>query len=44
MNLVFANQDNEDAIYSLTTREIAKAQKHDIELNTMTDTDGYTTQ
>ena len=44
MNLVFANQDDEDAIYPLTTRDIAEAQKHDIELNTMTDKYGYTTQ
>ena len=44
MNLVFANQDDEDAIYPLTTREIAEAQKHDIELNTMTDKYGYTKQ
>ena len=44
MNLVFANQDDEDAIYPLTTWEIAEAQKHDIELNTMTDKHGYTTQ
>ena len=44
MNLVFANQDDEDAIYPLTTREIAEAQKHNIELNTMTDKDVYTTQ
>ena len=41
---VFANQVDEDAIYPLTTREIAKAQTHDIELNTMTDKHGYTTQ
>jgi hypothetical protein len=26
MNLVFANQDDEDAIYPLTTREIEEAQ------------------
>ena len=38
MNLVFATQDDEDAIYLLTTREIAEAQKHNVELNTMTDT------
>ena len=44
MNLVFANQDDEEAIYPLTTWEIAEAQKHDIELNTMTDKHGYTTQ
>ncbi len=44
MNLVFANQDDEDAIYPLTTREIAEAQNHDMEVNTMTDKHGYTTQ
>ena len=44
MNLVFATQDDEEAIYPLTTRDIAEAQKHDIELNTMTDKYGYTTQ
>ena len=44
MNLVFVNQDDEDAIYPLTTREIAEAQKHDVELNTMTEKYGYTTQ
>jgi hypothetical protein len=43
MNLVFVNQYYEDAIYPLTTREIAESQKHDIELNTMTDKYGYTT-
>jgi len=31
MNLVFANQDDEDAIHPFTTREIAEAQKHDID-------------
>ncbi len=30
MNLVFANQDDEEAIYPLTTREIAEAQKHEL--------------
>ena len=44
MNCVFANQDDEDAIYPLTTREIAEAQKHNLELNTMTDKFGCTTQ
>ena len=43
MNLVFANQDDEDAIYPLITREIEEAQNYDLELNTMTDTYGYTT-
>ena len=44
MNRMFANQDDEEAIYPLTTREIAEAQKHDIELNTKTDKNGYTIQ
>jgi hypothetical protein len=44
MNLMLANQDDEDAIYPLTIREIAEAQKHNIELNTLTDKYGYTTQ
>ena len=44
MNCVFANQDDEEAIYPLTTREIAEAQKHNIELNTKTDKNGYTIQ
>ena len=44
MNRVFASQDDEEAIYPLTTREIAEAQKHDIELNTKTDKNGYTIQ
>ena len=34
MNLVFANRDNEEAIYPLTTQEIAEAQKHDPDLDT----------
>ncbi len=37
MNPMFANQNDEEAIYPLTTREIAEAQKHDIELNAKTD-------
>ena len=44
MNLVFANQDDEDAIYLLTTREIAEAQKRNTELNTMTHKYGDTMQ
>ena len=44
MNLVFANLDDEEAIYPLTTREIAEAQKHDIKLNKMTNEHGYTIQ
>ena len=34
MNLVFANQNKEDAIYPLTTREIAEAQDQDNNLKT----------
>ena len=41
MNLVFANQDDEDAIHPLTTRENAEVQKPDLELNTMTDKYGW---
>ena len=44
MNLVFANQDDEETIYPLTTKEIAEAQKHNFELNTRTDKYGYATQ
>jgi hypothetical protein len=32
INLVFANQDDKDTFYALATREIAEAQKHDLEL------------
>ena len=41
---MFASQDDEDTIYSLTTREIAETQKHNNELNTMTEKYDYTTQ
>ena len=34
MNVVFANQNKEDAIYPLTTREIAEAQQQDSNLKT----------
>ena len=44
MNLVFANKKDEQAIYPLTTREIAESQKHDLTLNTIADKYGYTTQ
>ena len=44
MNLVFANQDDEEAIYPLTTREIADAQKHDPDLNKIAEKGTYTTQ
>jgi hypothetical protein len=43
LNLVFANQDDEE-IYPLTTRELTEAQKHNTELNKMTDKHGYTVQ
>jgi hypothetical protein len=43
MNLVLANQDDKDFIYPLRTNEKAGAQKHDHELNIMTDEYGYTT-
>jgi hypothetical protein len=35
MNLVFANGNEEDSMYPLTTREIAKAQEHDTNLKTL---------
>jgi hypothetical protein len=44
MKLVFANQDDEDAIYPLTSREIAEAQKHDPDLNATADKHGFTGQ
>ncbi len=44
MNHMFANQSKENTIYLLTIREIAEAQKHDIDFSTMTDRYGYTTQ
>ena len=44
MNLVFAKQEDEEAIYLRTTREIAETQRHDHTLNTMADKHGYTTQ
>jgi hypothetical protein len=44
MNLVFANQDDEQTIYPLTTSEIAEAQKHNRALNTIADKYGNTTQ
>ena len=44
MNLVFAKQEDEEAIYLRTTREIAETQRHDHTLNTMADKHGYTTE
>ena len=43
MNLVFANRDDEEAIYPLTTREIAEAQKHDLTLDPTAGKLRYTT-
>ena len=44
MNLVFANQNNEDSIYPLTTREIAEAQQQDNDLITKAEKEGYSIQ
>ena len=44
MNLVFANQSKEDAIYPLTTQEIAEAQQQDNDLKTQAEKEGYSTQ
>ena len=44
MNLVFANQNKEDAIYPLTTREIAEAQQQDNNLKTQAEKEGYSTK
>ena len=44
MNLVFANWNEKDLIYSLTTREIAVAQEQHPTLKTQTDKEGYSTQ
>ena len=42
-NLVFTNQEDEEDIYPLTTREIAEAQRHNHTLNAMADRHGCTT-
>jgi hypothetical protein len=42
MNLVFANHSKEDAIYPLTVREIAQAQKLDASIEKLKDK--YSTQ
>ena len=44
MNLVFANQNKEDSIYPLKTREIVEAQRHNLDLRTKADKEGYPTQ
>ena len=44
MNLVFANQNEEDSIYPLTTREVVVAQQHDLALTAEANKEGYSTQ
>ena len=41
---MFANQEDEDTIYPLATRQIVGTQKHDLTLNTMADKYDHTTQ
>ena len=42
-NQVFANQNEEDSIYPLTTKEIAETQEQDPALKTQADKEGYST-
>ncbi len=44
MNLVFANQNEEDSIYPLTSRGIAKTQQKDKHLKHNVEKEGYSTQ
>ncbi len=44
MNLVFANQNEEDSIYPVTSREITEAQQEDNNLKTQAEKKGYSTQ
>ena len=44
MNLVLANQNDEDFIFPLTTREIVEAQEQDLALKTQADKDDYSMQ
>jgi hypothetical protein len=44
MNLVFANQNEEDSIYPLATREIVEAQEHDPDLKIQADKEGFSSQ
>ena len=44
MNLVFANQNKEDSIYPLTTREIVEAQQQANDLYKQADKEGFSTQ
>ena len=43
MNLVFANQNEEDVIYPLAMREIAEAQQQDNNLTKQAEKEGYST-
>ncbi len=43
MNLVFANQNEEDSIYPLTAREIAEVLEHNQDLETKAEQKGYST-
>ncbi len=44
MNFVFANCSEDNAIYPLTTREIAESQSNDAQIARLTTEDGYTTE
>ena len=44
MNLAFANQNKEEAIYPHTTQEIAEAQQQDNNLTKQAEKEGYSTQ
>jgi hypothetical protein len=44
MNFVFAYRSEENSIYPLMTREIAKSQSKDAQLAMLTTEDGYTNQ
>ncbi len=43
MNLVFANQNKEDSIYPLTTREIVKAQQQNNYLKEQAEKEDFST-
>ena len=43
MNMVFANQSNQDVIYPLTVKEIALAQEDNLVLKKPSKTDKYST-
>ncbi len=44
INFVFTNQNKEDTINPLTTREMTEAQQHDQDLETKAEMEGYATQ